>query len=85
MHPAVKVAKIVGASRHSRLETEPNHMLDLEILMISDVLLSFVSALSMCCCTNDQDFSCSTVSILFQEFGNKLVHRNGEPEHKFTD
>ena len=25
MRPAVKVARIAGASRHSRLETEPTH------------------------------------------------------------
>ena len=32
MRPAVKVAKIAGASRHSRLETEPMHPLDRDFL-----------------------------------------------------
>ena len=33
MRPAVKVARIAGASRHSRLETEPSNAPDLLIII----------------------------------------------------
>ena len=60
MHPAVKVARIAGASRHSRLETEPTFSTEVAIfLSVLTLMLRICASLAFIASVSKVSKRCS--------------------------